>query len=917
MGARKEFASESEAEIAAWLRAGGLVVAASERAARALAAAFHRARRAEGLAAWPAPAILDWQTFLRTAWADRSSGTDGRLLLDPLQEQSIWASIVGSDQHMATLLEGPRNRMANLAMEAHKLLCSYAPQFLKEKARAAWQQDAENFSTWLAAFDETCRTANLFSPARLPLESIPLLENASSGVAQPQHPPLLLAGFDRLLPVQRRLFDAWGKWQEASAGEPAREVRFYHAADTQSELTACALWCKLQLAANPHTNLLVITQDLSERRGEIERAFLNFADGGPAAPSASPLFEFSLGIPLGQVALARGAHLLLRWLSSAPRENGIAENELDWLLSTGQTAADPAESIALQTYMRTLRRRGLERTHWTLNAFLTQPPKASLPTGWASRISEAQSRLAEQTRIPRSPLDWAELVPQILQTAGWPGARPLSSAEFQALRRWQQTVESCASLGFDGRRIRWADFLSALARSLDETLFAPESRDAPIQIAGPAESAGLTADAVWFMGASEISWPSSGATHPLLPPEVQREAAMPHATSQLDWELARAITLRLLRSAPQVCFSFARQSEGVETRYSRLITQLAGTPQPVPAELSAPAAPKPLTVSFEDTSRIPFPPGKVEGGSSVLTHQSQCPFKACATARLAAQSWQLAEAGLTPSQRGQFLHAVLRAVWGGPPDGIRSFNDLQGLKDRSAFAAATVRRVLQEEIRPGLRERMPRRYLELEEQRLTRLVTEWLDYEATRIEFSVTEVEAERTIDLAGLTFALRLDRIDRLNDNSLLVIDYKTGQVTPKSWELPRPDDVQLPLYAGFALNPEEELGGLVFAKVLSGKPGFAGHVGDARATLLPSLKATSSLVKNGLSAEQLIDWKAYIEQLAKDFLTGHAEVDPRDYPRTCEHCGLESLCRIAENRALLDPDEDFGEDEAEAADE
>src|ERR1017187_5096340 len=66
MGARKETGPESEAEITAWLRAGGWVVTASERAARAIAASFHRARRAEGLAAWPAPAILDWQTFLRT-----------------------------------------------------------------------------------------------------------------------------------------------------------------------------------------------------------------------------------------------------------------------------------------------------------------------------------------------------------------------------------------------------------------------------------------------------------------------------------------------------------------------------------------------------------------------------------------------------------------------------------------------------------------------------------------------------------------------------------------------------------------------------------------------------------------------------------------------------------------------------------
>ena len=45
--------------IDAWLRGGGLVVTASDRAARALATNFHRARRAEGLSAWPAPTVLD------------------------------------------------------------------------------------------------------------------------------------------------------------------------------------------------------------------------------------------------------------------------------------------------------------------------------------------------------------------------------------------------------------------------------------------------------------------------------------------------------------------------------------------------------------------------------------------------------------------------------------------------------------------------------------------------------------------------------------------------------------------------------------------------------------------------------------------------------------------------------------------
>jgi ATP-dependent helicase/nuclease subunit B len=891
------------AEIDAWLREGGLVVTASERAARALALAFDRARQAEGLTAWTTPDVQDWKTFVRSAWAARS--LDGRLVLNPTQEQALWAAIAAADGRLATLLEGPRYRLADLAMEAHELLCSHAPKFLHTKARAGWQNDAAAFGRWLSAFDEACRTGNLLSPARLPNELLQLLQSSTASDGLAERPPLLLAGFDRILPVQRAVFDAWGTWQVADCGEPAKAINFYEPSDDQAELAACALWCKGTLAANPSSRILVVTQNAAKRRGQIERAFLSHTGS-----ANSPLFEFSLGIPLSQVALPRSAHLLLRWLTGP-----LAEHELDWLFSAGYAAAGAQETAALQGHMRALRSQGLEQPGWTLHGFI-ETLNVLLQDGsptrvWVDRMARVQHRLSEFTRRPQTPLDWVELIPQLLSDAAWPGSHSLSSAEYQAARRFQQALETTGSLGFDGRRVEWKEFLSALARTLEETLFAPESRDAPIQIAGPAESAGLTADAVWLLGATEDAWPASGATHPLLPPEVQREANMPHATVQLDWSLAQAITARLLTSAREVCFSYARQIEGVESRPSRMIAQIAGVAQPLPAELIAAPSPNPITLTVEDFSSIPFPPGKVRGGASVLTFQSQCPFKAFANARLGARSWEPAQAGLTPSQRGQLLHDVLHAVWAGPPRGIRNHSELLALPDRRAFVAGHVRRVFESKLRPGLRERMPTRYLELEQLRLTRLVSEWLEYETARVPFEVLKTEAEKTVTLERLVFDLRLDRLDCLNDGTMLVIDYKSGDVSPKSWELPRPDDVQLTLYAGFALDDDQFLGGLAFARIRPGELAFTGCVGAPADTLFAGLQNGSALMKNALTAEMLIAWREAIEQLAKDFLNGRAEVDPREYPKTCERCGLQTLCRIQEQQGVNESDEDAEADD------
>ncbi len=889
------------AEIDAWLHGGGCVVTASDRAARALQLDFHSRRRAEGLSAWPAPGILDFASFARAPWAERA--VDGRMLLNPAQEQSLWSAIADSENHLATVLEGPRHRLAAMAMQAHDLLCSYAPRYLREAARAGWDRDAGAFSGWLTEFDKICRDSNLLSPGCAPLELISLLKDDTT-----PHPPLLVAGFDRILPTQREQFDARGKWQQLATGDPASEIHFYKAPDSQAELDACAQWCMQRLEVDPGSRLLVISQEITSRRGEIERAFLRFAP-----PASTPLFEFSLGIPLRQAPIPRALHLLLKWLA-APLE----ENELDWLLSTGLATPSQEESAALQAYMRAVRRDSLQRTQWTLEAFISQQASIrhyhsteKLPVSWIQRIMEARRQLTNLGARQQSPLDWAALVPQLLTAAGWPGEHRLSSAEFQALRRWEQALDTCGSLGFDGRRITWTEFLSGLARTLDETLFAPESRNAPIQIAGPAESAGLTANAIWFLGAGEDAWPVKGSMHPLLPLPVQREMTMPHSSPRQDWDLAHSVSTRLLASAPIINFSFAAQTKESETRPSRLITQIAGAPNELPPSMKSQSRPNPTAVSFMDASQIPFSRDTIEGGTSVLTSLSQCAFKAFATSRLDAKSWDPAEAGLTAAQRGQMLHSVLHAIWGGPPKGLQSLADLLTLPDRKAFVEGHVQTVLRDKMPHGVHDRMPPRYLDIEGLRLTRLVTEWLDYEAKRLPFSVAETEARRSISVAGLNLSLRLDRIDRLNDDSLLVVDYKSGDVSPKSWDLPRPDDVQLPLYAGFAIGSEEKLGGLVFAKVRAGNQEFAGSVENAAATLFPTLKGTSSLMRSRLTSARLNDWRHHIEQLARDFLAGRATVDPRKYPETCEHCGLQSLCRVQEREEFAD-DQDSTEEEA-----
>ena len=630
-----------------WLRGGGRLVAASERAARALTGDFHRARRAEGLTAWPTPRVEPWNEFVRAAWEDLGRDDD-RLVMNSIQEKALWTRIIASSRHGEKLLEAPLQRIAKMAADAHVLLCSYAPGMLKEKARSSWQDDAAAFSGWLSEFDRMCASGRLISAARLPVELLSLFEPE-----QTERVPLLLVGFDRVQPVQEMVLDAWGKWRQTELGETAERRNFYLPGDEQSELAACAAWCDQKLSGNPDARLMIVTQDLPARRGEMERAFLRLA-----GDSFRQNVEFSLGVPLGYVPLVRAAQLMLRWLTGP-----IEEHELDWLLGCGLSVKNEAETFALTSFIRAVRRRGMERTHWRCDEFLRQRPGASLPAEWAERMQEAIRRLYGVAEIPQLPMAWADFVSELLQVTGWPGVRALTSEEFQVLRRWQHALDMTSSLGFDGRRLTWTEYLKTLVSTLDETLFAPESQDAAIVITGPSESAGLEADAIWFMGASEDAWPATGSRHPLLPIGVQRDYRMPHATPQLDLDLARKMTKRLAASAPEVCFSCARQIGGVEMRASRLAETSAGEPRPIPNELAGSTSAQPAVEIYEDYSRVPLAADRAGGGSAVLSSQSQCPFKAFASARLGAEGWDPAEAGLNALQRGNLLHGVLHSVW--------------------------------------------------------------------------------------------------------------------------------------------------------------------------------------------------------------------------------------------------------------
>ncbi len=729
----------------------------------------------------------------------------------------------------------------------------------------------------------------------------------SSGVLAP--PRFGLLGFDTLRPAQAALFAAAARGESVQmlhwASSPA-EPPLLCARDLQQEVGAAAAWVREQLEAEPGCRIGVIVPDLGPVRPEIERVFRKVLTPESAAitvTDSDPPFEFSLGLPLCDVPLVRAALLVLRWLAEP-----ISHAECTWLVLSGflvrRSDDDQRGQAALELAQWNAQQRKDELL--PLDVELSGFLALSGANTWAARalrrqLRTALARFARQGQ-PASFGSWGALARRLLDDAGWSGKRAADSATFQAQRAWEGALDQIASLDFSGGAVPYRAFLDVLQRLASQTIFAPESLGAPVQVMGALESSGQAFDALWFMGADDVAWPAAGQPNPLLPLWLQKQSRMPHADAAADWRLCADVTARLLTSAQTIVCSHARGRDGAEVRPSPLLRHLP-LHQAEPAVPVAVAGSATVLEFFDDDAIIPWPVEQIAGGKEVLAQQAACPFRAFASKRLGAHELGDASHGLSSQQRGVVLHEVLQRVWS------KDAEEIPHLRSRdclfNAEADGRLGRLVEshtaqalEKFRKRAREPWEKAYLEAERERIVNLALEWLRFEQNRVPFAIADCETSLKTSVGELQLSLRVDRIDAVAGGHVL-LDYKTSKVSTGGWEGERPEDPQLPLYAVF--GGIDKVVGALFAQVRAGEPGFLGCVEDVRTQLMQDAPNHKKLAENPYSEETRAEWERILLALSHSFVRGEAFVDPKEYPGTCKYCALKGLCRVAETDVAL----------------
>lgn len=918
------------APIMANLAAGQLILTPNQRLASRISTAYAIACQQQGQAVVVAPEVYSLDVWIQSQWQQLLQQGDAiarGAVLGSTQELILWEQLVSASERGASLLRPAET--ARQAASAYQLLMQWRvlrkidplqPSLLAPDLAIAGQpletlfhndEDASCLLEWARGFEQQCADNHWIATAHLAGYC-----QAAFAEGRLDSPGTILGiGFEDLAPLHRQLLASAGEFSVVGEAAAAAEVQVVECESSNQELLAAAVWAKQQLKYDTDAVVAVVIPDLTKQRETVARIFQQVFDpdfaaiaGDTAASGRKNLpFNLSAGCPLVQAPLIKAA---LDILSLANRELAIEtfiticqspfccleESDSDniaALLTAVYEQQDPQLSTAR---FRRLAEQVSTAEEWSFVGVLQQLAQS------------LRSSLTQKT----APLTvWSGLFQEALATAGWPGRRSLDTIEYQQLTQWQKSLALFEGLQAVVGDSNFFTALSILQGLLAQQVFQAQSADSPLQVLGTLEAAGLRFTHLWLASQSEKQWPPAPVPHALIPTVLQRQLAMPHATAERELHYAQNLGQRFSHSADKLVVSYPAVIDNNPVAISRLyasyprcdIEQLLGR-----ALSSLNPVDEVRRRCFKSAQLERFDPGNapvlqegqtVKGGISVFTSQSACPFKAFVSHRLGIKALPVAQLGLSPGERGSLLHRSMELVW----KKLHAHSDLIALDDEGVQQLADEAVIYAVDgLSKNNRWLAGQRFNLLEKQRLSKLISAWLHIEKSRVPFTVDAVEAESQFSFKTLNIRSRIDRMDRLADNTLVIIDYKSGETSSNAWWGARPDEPQLPLYSHIASRQGEQVSGIAFAQLKRSRQALKGVGSEDNPEPLLAWTDKHRNDSGALNWEQLqLQWTRVLETLAEDFIAGNARVDPKKPLQSCQYCDYGSICRVEFQSRLL----------------
>jgi probable DNA repair protein len=868
------------------LQSGTLVLTPNRRLARHIGGAWAQHCHQQGQQAWCQPAILSIDIWLLECWqllqdhAYRASL--GFSIVNDHAERFIWEQVIDKDVENPPGVDSPA--FARLAQTALQNMERWQVAF-SELAHSGHETSA-HFLRWRRQFASELLNRQLLTPA----QAHAFVWQAFQQNLLPRQEQVVLVGFQTTLaPLYTHIIDSAfndvAHWHESGL---SASKKIHVAANDSDEIVRAAQWAKQQAQHHPGSSqkgnikqgnrIGVVFPNLVNQRHRIDRIFREIFTPDyclPGTPHSIAPYNISAGIPLCDTPLVASGLMLLN-LQRSPQPLdfycGLLINPF-W----GDLDSTVEQVIRTQCQLLLLRANKLDPATADLRYYM-KLAEDSVPdiNSTLSRDLQQFENLCRQQSAQGKPFTgsfkfWVQQFSNRLKILGWPGKRVLDSIEYQQQQQWLNTLEEFSRLDNALDPVDADTALTQLTRLCGAQIFQAEDSDSPVLVLGLLEAAGLHFESLWLAEMHDGQWPQTPDYNPLLPVHVQRQHQMPRSSAETELAIAQRLLSDFENNCKELVFSFGQFDSDTERQISRLLAsdlpELAHPLEPLDHPLIA-EQDKPVLQRMT-LGQAPSLPGDflLRGGSAVLRDQARCPFNAFSIWRLGAEPLPEPTFEFTAVERGNLTHHVLELFWRRCKDSTTLNAMSQDSRDilLTESIAAALKQIKKD--RPRL---FGPRFSNIETGRLHQLICRWLDIEASRAPFVVSAQEQNISLQLGNLNLSLRIDRIDRLDDGSAVLIDYKTGSSSIKSFSDERPEELQLLLYA---LAIDQPLAALCFGQLSASKGVAIKGLGN-HPEIAPSLTDLEETQLEDNWPDTLAVWRNRLSSLATEFCQGNAEM-------------------------------------------
>jgi probable DNA repair protein len=822
--------------------------------------------------------------------------------LNPINEQLLWQQVIKQSlqkNDFDALFDVAG--LASAAIEANHYMVAWRLHVPREHMA----EEARQFVQWQRAFQQRCEQLNVLENVRYLDWQLDMLKEHAIAQIGGLPSRIEFAGFDQTAPQEQRLREILAQKNITVASyistysQPA-QTQHTELEYQDAECRAAAAWAKQQLDANPEAKLAIVSPQLSEVRNQL--ADLLDDVFYPASVRHGQLdsprnYNFSLGTPLSQQPMIQAALNLLRLFSSYE----LAQADVSAVLLSPFWSASHQEADARAQLDAKMREQlPMQFNLRQLIDFVSFHLAKGLNIPQLLTHINAVEALSSNRKFTAS--QWAETLADMLSALHWPGERVLTSLEYQGNIAWHKALNQLKQLDVLGNSLYQAEAVQILRQICADQVFQVETTaEVSIQILGIMEALSTPVDAMWCMQMNDHIWPPPARPNPLLPAFLQRAAKLPNADNSVQAAFAENIQQRLLHSAKHTVFSSSKAEGNSQLRASPLMKDIPVLQNASLAETLAETLSKSnnqdLQWMNDHTAPIVQAGEHVAGGTSLFRAQAICPAWAFYQFRLGAKALKTPSSGLDSMTRGILVHGVLAAFWQ-----QRHFADLRDMSDENLTQALnTAIQVALDEVSKQ-QKTLSANLLELERERLLKLVGDWLRFEieywkSDRDEtFEIVACEAEKKALIGGIEVRLKIDRIHRLKNGGIEFVDYKTGQKPDmKSWGEARIIEPQLPIYAAF-YEEGNDVTGVQFGMVKTAEHAFSGVANIDFDVDMDKRKP--KFIQQFASWQQLLEhWRTSIEAIAEEIKAGEAAVKFED-DKNLAYCEVIPLLRLPERQ-------------------